>query len=287
MLLKKHSLSSTKIYSMIEDAGSLSERILLGSPGSITKRATSSGLFYYRQFYKNRIKTDEYIGSTNSYELAQLMGARIQKAKEEIRLIRFLAMSGYLVTDEFRGDYLVEVFNNGFFKQGMVLSGYDGFNAIFNHLGIKIEINQRAVKTLKNSQVKPQLLSNKFAHAFLEDVEITPLLYQDYLLESKFQTVVISKKNIIPVFVPGPSELLIHHLHMKQNFPNALDENKVSQEQLSILLIYLIETSVDKLEIAFNNIPKEIKNATIEAVKIFLRKINENGTKKFIIDFLK
>lgn len=121
------------------------ERLLLGTVGSIREREKSGHRYYYRQFYDaTGRRADEYLGRVDSEsgEAARIATQdAIDAAKRAARNVRSLAREGYATVDAKTCATLTVLYNagllhNGASGGGLVLIGSHAFGALLNHLGV-------------------------------------------------------------------------------------------------------------------------------------------------------
>jgi hypothetical protein len=142
-LYASHETGLQVVFSEVERYALSQEEVFAGTPGSLTRRAKSSGsVFYSRQYYDGSGKKREvYVsgpeGSPVADEKALALNNRIAEAAGAVASIRLLGRSGYTIADAKAQATLATLHNLGFFGAGGVLVGSHAFGALLNKLGVR------------------------------------------------------------------------------------------------------------------------------------------------------
>ena len=138
-----HEAGLQVVFSEVERYALSQEEVFAGTPGSLTRRAKSSGsVFYSRQYYDGGGKKREaYVsgpeGRPGADEKALALDNRIAEAAGAVASIRLLGRSGYTIADAKAQATLAILHNLGFFGAGGVLVGSHAFGALLNRLGVR------------------------------------------------------------------------------------------------------------------------------------------------------
>lgn len=139
-LFRKHLTSLQTGFSDLKRQAQEQSELLIGTPGSVTRRIVSGRPFYYRQYYDvNGTKSADYVGPADTDEgerAAAAMRERIEVANALLLQARALVRAGYVRTDAKTDAVLVALANNGLFRAGGVLVGSHAYGALLNDLGV-------------------------------------------------------------------------------------------------------------------------------------------------------
>ncbi|MBX3234420.1 MAG: hypothetical protein KIT84_13260 [Labilithrix sp.] len=128
-------------YSELKQRAQEQETLLLGTPGSVSRRIDGGGRYWYRQFYDAEgAKAAEYIGPVGDEDAerrAEEVRDRIADANALAETTRLLTTVGYIQTDLRTQAVLVVLANAGLFRAGAILIGSHSYGALLNDLGVK------------------------------------------------------------------------------------------------------------------------------------------------------
>lgn len=140
-LFRPQSAGLAATYADLENHALAQDRILAGTPGSVTERSNAAGArFYVRQYYDfEGRKRDEYLGGqpgTPAGEaLLQEWGRHIADANDAVRSARLLSREGYATVTPKQFAALRPL--GPVFRAGALLVGTHAFGAIVNRLGVR------------------------------------------------------------------------------------------------------------------------------------------------------
>jgi hypothetical protein len=136
-----HHLSLQTAYSDVRRQAEEQRFLLIGTPGTVSKRTVNGRDFYYRQHYDpNGKKAADYLGPVDdpdAQQRARDVDAQIAVANSLLDAARMLARSGYTRVDARTDAVLAALANNGLFRAGALLVGAHAYGALINDLGIR------------------------------------------------------------------------------------------------------------------------------------------------------
>lgn len=140
-LFSRHPTALQTAFSDLKRQASEQTSVLVGTPGSVSKRVVEGRSFWYRQYYDpSDRKSADYIGPVDepvAEAKAEATRTQIEVANALLSQARMLARLGYLRVDARTEAVVAACANNGLFRAGALLVGSHAFGALLNELGAK------------------------------------------------------------------------------------------------------------------------------------------------------
>jgi hypothetical protein len=227
------------ILSAMRSAAASQKQILQGTPGGVVKRKTTSGHFFYRQYCGSGGKRrDEYIGpceSESGIRLASEMQVTIENAKEIARLSAKLKKSAHrFVEDELISDY-IDMINNRFFDEGVVLVGECAVPPLLAYLQIA-----KFSPPVGQCWGKAQLTfaGKKIGHVMRRGAASLAPEWVDFVQYDSVSSVAIARRTAVNVRVPEPVRFALCSLAMISVMTDQFEIFKLAILSKSVLLIH-------------------------------------------------
>ena len=110
--------------------------LLLGTPGTLVKRAGTGHEYWYRSYYPAPTRrSEQFVGTVSNAAAREAMQSRIAHSEWTSKQVAALSKFGYQVADKVVASVLVELHNTGAFKAGMVVVGTLAYLSWLNEYG--------------------------------------------------------------------------------------------------------------------------------------------------------
>ena len=142
-LYEPHPQALSLLYGDLENYSRSQGAVLIGTPGSLSKRKNAGGFeFYAHQYYdSNGKKIEKYlagpIGSAEADTMADELIKKINSLTTVTKNIRLLGREGFNVADNKTFAAVATLSNHGLFKAGGVLIGSHAYGTLLNQLGVR------------------------------------------------------------------------------------------------------------------------------------------------------
>lgn len=245
--------------------------VMFGTPGNVTIRKTTSGQFYYRQYYSlDGKKRDEYVAPVGTTE-GEAARARVQEFIEARRSACIIATKlrqhGFAhMADEACLD-LLEQQRAGHFNNGMYLIGRHAIGAWMNTLGLRLgaRASNPFVEPMPDN---PLFASNNVSHIFLPGVAVSPLAPElvSALAINPASLPVFSKKLVAVVALPSPEFLCIVEIVRPSSPCRHLPGELHLGPELRCLLQYILEHRKTELVHSVGTLPDAARYVVEKAI---------------------
>jgi hypothetical protein len=258
-LFTRHPITLQKAFSEVKRRAQEQTLPLQGTPGSVSVREVGGRRYYYRFHEVQGLKAADYIGRVGvqeADELAEEVRAAIAVTHALMKEGSLLAQMGYVQADPQTGAILGAAANQGVFRGGAVLMGSDACGALLNELGVR-------------------------AAAFgMKDVDMAWVgdgVHHPALLDEPIETIVLGQEEIVPVRVPRAEAFAWHKVLLSQTPGSTRDRREEASAQAAVLMAVLAEDAPGALKAGFDELPRQVKRTTRNAVTQVLEVLERTG----------
>jgi len=190
-LYQSHPTPLTVLWSDLWNHAAASQRVLVGTPGSLLERQNASGFRYYaRQFYDaDRRKREQYVAGPVGDEVAdaaaEALRLQIQETQAVVADTRLLGRSGFQVADSRTWSTVAALQNHGIFRAGGVLVGSHAFGVLLNQMGVRApaytteDVDLARGEALAFDEPPGASLLEMLRTSGIEFVEVPPMCHHD------------------------------------------------------------------------------------------------------------
>ena len=135
-LYRTHELAFRTQYAELKERARAAGELLVGTPGTLTKRSGTGYEYWYRVYYPvPKTQAEELVGSVDDDESYQSMRARIEFSAWMTKQVANLRQLQFQVADKKVANVLVELYNRQIFQAGLVVVGTLAYMAWLNEYG--------------------------------------------------------------------------------------------------------------------------------------------------------
>jgi hypothetical protein len=171
-LYRTHELAFRTQYAELKERARAAGKLLVGTPGTLTKRSGTGYDYWYRVYYPvPNTQAEELVGSADDEPAYRSMQERIEFSSWVSKQVANLRQLQFQVAEKNVASVLVELYNREIFKAGLVVVGTLAYMSWLNELGA-ISV---AVRTQDIDLARRQHLKLGAPVSFLSSVQATHL----------------------------------------------------------------------------------------------------------------
>lgn len=171
-LYRTHELAFRTQYAELKERARAAGKLLVGTPGTLTKRSGTGYDYWYRVYYPvPNTQAEELVGSADDEPAYRSMRERIEFSSWVSKQVANLRQLQFQVAEKNVASVLVELYNREIFKAGLVVVGTLAYMSWLNELGA-ISV---AVRTQDIDLARRQHLKLGAPVSFLSSVQATHL----------------------------------------------------------------------------------------------------------------
>ena len=171
-LYRTHELAFRTQYAELKERARAAGKLLVGTPGTLTKRSGTGYDYWYRVYYPvPNTQAEELVGSADDEPAYRSMRERIEFSSWMSKQVANLRQLQFQVAEKNVASVLVELYNREIFKAGLVVVGTLAYMSWLNELGA-ISV---AVRTQDIDLARRQHLKLGAPVSFLSSVQATHL----------------------------------------------------------------------------------------------------------------
>jgi hypothetical protein len=136
LLYRLQEAAIRSLYTEVKERTGGVAELLPGTPGTLVKRAGTGHEYWYRSYYPApRKRSEQFVGTASNSAAYEIMQGRIAHSEWTTKQVAALSRLGFAVADKQLTGILVELYNRGVFRAGMVISGALAYASWLNELG--------------------------------------------------------------------------------------------------------------------------------------------------------
>jgi hypothetical protein len=171
-LYRTQELAFRTQYAELKERARAAGKLLVGTPGTLTKRSGTGYDYWYRVYYPvPNTQAEELVGSADDEPAYRTMRERIEFSSWVSKQVANLRQLQFQVAEKNVASVLVELYNREIFKAGLVVVGTLAYMSWLNELGA-ISV---AVRTQDIDLARRQHLKLGAPVSFLSSVQATHL----------------------------------------------------------------------------------------------------------------
>jgi hypothetical protein len=171
-LYRTQELAFRTQYAELKERTRAAGKLLVGTPGTLTKRSGTGYDYWYRVYYPvPNTQAEELVGSADDEAAYRTMRERIEFSSWVSKQVANLRQLQFQVAEKNVASVLVELYNREIFKAGLVVVGTLAYMSWLNELGA-ISV---AVRTQDIDLARRQYLKLAAPVSFLSSVQATHL----------------------------------------------------------------------------------------------------------------
>jgi hypothetical protein len=273
-LYRPHELAFRTQYAELKERTRAAGKLLLGTPGMLTKRSGTGYDYWYRVYYPvPRTQAEELVGSVDNESAYRTMRERIEFSIWVSKQVTLLRQLHFQVADKNVASVLVELYNREIFKAGLVVVGTLAYMSWLNeHGAISVAMPSREPSTsvklpgregLRVDVLAPGPTIGATIQVPELDWHAQTVPYYDYLLEDTRQAAVLAGGHCIPVVLPNVDRMIWHKLYSSTQRTNELEKAEKDLIQAVTLAAIIVERDGAILSDSFHEAPQALRAATL------------------------
>ncbi len=155
-LYRKHELAFRTQYAELKERTRAAGKLLLGTPGMLTKRSGTGYEYWYRVYYPvPRTQAEQLVGSVDNESAYRTMLERIEFSIWVSKQVAILRQLHFQVADKNVASVLVELHNREIFKGGLVVVGTLAYMSWLNeHGAISVALRTEDIDLARRQRLK-------------------------------------------------------------------------------------------------------------------------------------
>jgi hypothetical protein len=285
LLYRTQELAFRTQYAELKERTRAAGKLLVGTPGTLTKRSGTGYDYWYRVYYPvPNTQAEELVGSADDEPAYRTMRERIEFSIWVSKQVGNLRHLQFQVADKKVASVLVELHNREIFQAGLVVVGTLAYMSWLNeHGAISVAVRTQDIDLARRHRLtlgapvsgREGLRVDVLAPGSTlgEIVQVPELAwhaqtipYYDYLLEDSRQAAILAGGHCIPVVLPNIERMIWHKLYSSTQRTHEPEKAEKDLIQAATLAAIIVEQNGVILSDSFHQAPKALRAATMARV---------------------